>query len=227
MIDEIIPALSSEDASLVVPEIPGLVEELRGEDRYDKLQASGILSVLSNSRPDSETVLVAAFPALENHMHDADANIRNNCVLALAGLMPSIPPEVLDVLAKVLQANQSDLTLPAMRGVLRLYGADPTATNAINDYLNGDEQKKSTLLKSIGVGSHDRPALIAQLGRLLNDPSAKIVDATLEAIGNNGAPAIQLLKPQLTDFEDRTRNPVLARKAHELLRALEPPADDN
>ncbi|MDQ2841359.1 MAG: hypothetical protein M3Y72_10045, partial [Acidobacteriota bacterium] len=184
IIDEIIPKLVSEDASLVLPEIPILADQLSRVEVRRRLQASGVFGVLSTTRPDSETVLAAAFPALKKHFQDTDANTRENCVLALAGLMPSIPEDVLGSLTNVLQAKRSDLTLPAMRGVARLYGSNPIASNAIDDYLNGDDEKKLTVLESLKIGIQPNAALISRLGRLLSDQNLKIVDATLEAIGN-------------------------------------------
>ncbi|HZS52752.1 MAG TPA: hypothetical protein VFA65_00005, partial [Bryobacteraceae bacterium] len=76
MFNEIMPKLTANDGSFLAAEIGGIVAQLDRKNDGIRQQASGVLSVLAQFRPDSSSTLAPAFSALMVHVRDTAPRIR-------------------------------------------------------------------------------------------------------------------------------------------------------
>jgi hypothetical protein len=225
MFHDILPKLTTEEASLAAAEIPGLAEQLNRKENKIRLQASAILAALAPSRPDSVTVLAVALPALMDHAQDSVLRIRRNSVSALCLLRPDIPDEELRFLIRVMDGNDQSLAAEAAFGVARMAGSRPDAADALYRAISQNDRPnlRFAAIRVIPAAQPIPPRLISELGELLVDRDAKVVRASLEAISRAGVSVITANLNQLNQVAETSSDKELAQFARQLIERANSP----
>src|SRR5579875_3581012 len=91
MLNEIAPKLLSQDPSFASEEMPGIAMQLNSDDSGIRQQASGVLSVLAQFRPDSASVLSRAFPILMGTFTTQRQECESTRLMLCAFLGPKFP----------------------------------------------------------------------------------------------------------------------------------------
>jgi hypothetical protein len=225
MFHDILPKLTTEEASLAAAEIPGLAEQLNRKEDKIRLQASAILAALAPSRPDSVTVLAAALPALMDHAQDSVPRIRANSIRALTFLRPDIPAEELQFLIRMMDGNDQALAEEAALGIARMAGSHPDAADAIDRAVSQNDRPGVRLaaIRVLPVAQPIPPRLVSRLGELLTDADPKVVRASLEAISRAGISVITANLNQLNQVAETSSDKELAQFARQLIERANSP----
>ncbi len=192
MFNEIMPKLTANDGSFLAAEIGGIVAQLDRKNDGIRQQASGVLSVLAQFRPDSSSTLAPAFSALMVHVRDTAPRIRTNSLNALCALRPEIPEEQMQFLIKLASDSDESLASRALFGVARMASFRIAASEAMNKSLLQTDpyDRRMAAVRAIAAARVTSPALVRSLGSLLDDKDATLVHTILEAMEELGGSAI-------------------------------------
>jgi hypothetical protein len=204
MTGEVLPQLFQDDAVVLSGELPGLLVQFKRKDDAIRLQASAVLLVLAQFRPDSAAALGPAVPVLIDHVQDAVPRIRKNSVNTLSSLNPVIPVKVLHLLLKLLDGSDEPLADAAAYGVARMVDSSADASSSLIRILSqkGPTEKKIAVIKGISAARVTDTKTLANLANALEDKDEVVVAATLQAISALGPQAIGLNLRQITGIAE-------------------------
>lgn len=202
MFTNIMPKLLNEEPSLVAAEIPKIAQQLNRKEAGIRQQASGIILVLAQFRPDSASVLSSAFPALRDHVQDLEPRIRTNSLSALCFLRPDIPPEQLEFLIHLMEGKDESSAYRAAFGVARMADLRSDAAGAIDKALSQNDSpgRKIAAIQALGAAHVMSENIVSRLGTVLTDRDTMARRAALQAISALGVPAIRANLTQLNQL---------------------------
>lgn len=217
--NQIMPKLLNEELSLAAEEIPGIVVQLNREDDGIRVQASAVLSVLAQLRPDSATVLSQAFPALMDRVQDSVPRIRINSLNALCYLRPGIPAEEIQFLIRMMDNRDELLASRATFGVARMASLRADADDAMDSALSQTDSPNRRLaaIRAMLPAHVTSPRLVSRLGGLLGDKDTEVIRAALQAIQELGIPAITANLNQLNQLAETSGDKEVTDLARQLI----------
>jgi len=219
MLNEIAPKLLSQDPSFASEEMPGIAMQLNSDDSGIRQQASGVLSVLAQFRPDSASVLSRAFPILMEHVHDPAPRVRINSLNALCFLRPEIPPEEEQFLIELINDKDERIAGQALFGIARMASLRAEAAAAIEKALSQTDSpgRKLAAIRALAAAHVTAPRLLTRLGGLLTDGNPEMVRAALQSIAELGIPAISANLNELNQLAETSQDKYLADSAKQLI----------
>lgn len=217
MFNEIMPKLLNGDASFTAAEVAGIARQLNTKEDGVRQQASGVLSVLAQFRPDSAAVLAQALSVLMDHVGDSAPRVQTNSLNALCSLRPGIPSEEVQFLISLMGDRDERLGDQAVFGVARMADSRADAMEAIEKALSKDSlpDRRIAAIRAITAAHLTSPTVLARLGELLGDST--VARETLEAISNLGDVAIKENLDQLDRFVQTSDSNDLVAAAKQLI----------